>query len=135
MLRAAPLLVIIASAPAFSSSAYAAESRVGVSGSVKEVCRFEAAPLVVQDNGDIAVGSAFEACNSFRSFNITANTRSLDTSEALVLGYGSSMIALNGNGRTIVSQNRGPTFRTIDLTLEARQLARPVSLTLSMSAV
>lgn len=135
MRLAAGTLMAISLACALASPAAASEKRTAVTASVPEVCRFSASPLVVQDDGQVALGQAFEACNSRRSFSISANTRVLGAGERLTLGYGIDRLALEEDGSTTLFQRHGPTFKMVDLSLEASVLQAPVSLTFSMSAV
>lgn len=135
MRLAAGTLLAISLACAVSCPASASDKRAAVTASVREVCRFSASPLVLQDDGQIAFGQAFEACNSRRSFSITAVTRQLGAGESLILGYGVDRRNLDGDGSTLLFQRNGPTFKMVDLSLESSALNAPVSLTLSMSAV
>ncbi len=116
-------------------SLHAAESRTSVTASVREICRFDASALMLSPETGLAEGQAFEACNSARSYKITATTRSLLVGETVQLGYGNRNLPLEADGNTFIVQRRGPVFVSIPLRLEANALTAPLSVTFAMSAV
>ena len=135
MLRAPLVCIAILGAAGLPTMASAAEQQTKITASVREVCRFAAPPLVMEDDGRTAFGQAFEACNSARSYNISAVTRQLEPGEKLVLDYGPVRHDLEDDGSTLLHLSRGPTFKIVDLRLQADALMAPVSVTFSMSAI
>lgn len=113
----------------------AAESRASISATVREICRFDASPLLISEGQNSARGEAFEMCNSARSYRITATTRSLVEGESAQLGYGAEKMELKADGNTFVIQRQGPVVITTPLQLVASYLFSPLFVTLAMSAV
>lgn len=130
------ILVLVGAGLATSPSALlAADKQPQISASVPEVCRLDAPSLLLDANTGIASGTAFEACNSRRSYHIVAETRPLNGDEVLELGYGQDTLGLDADGSTIIKRSSGPVLQIVDLRLRAIALTQPVSLTLAMSAV
>ncbi len=129
------LVLAGASLATFPTAILAADKQAAVSASIPEVCRFDAPSLMLDESTGIASGTAFEACNSRRSYNIVAVTRPLDGDEVLELEYGQNTLGLNADGSTIIKRSSGPGLQIVDLRLRAIALTQPVSLTLAMSVV
>ena len=117
------------------SLAQAKVQDAAVSASVSEVCVFQAPEFsVTEANGRIS-GFALEACNSAKSYSVTATTRPLRSGETLGIWYDNSNQVLENDGWTEIVNRSGPIYRQIPVQLNAEQLEEPVTVTLSMTLI
>ncbi|WP_298306215.1 hypothetical protein [uncultured Erythrobacter sp.] len=128
-------LTIIAGLAVLPHAAHAEVSSSRVTASVPESCRLDAPNLSLNEGSESATGVAWEMCNSGRGYRIAALTRALDSSETIVLRYGNLIRELNAVGQTDLVNRSGPIFKQVPMSLNAKDLNRPLVLSVSMTAI
>lgn len=120
---------------AFHQSAQAETTRATVSASVPESCRLDASDLILSEDQPSALGFAWEACNSRRSYQIAATTRALEPAEQVTINYDSRSLQLSALGRTELLSRTGPILKRIPVALEAEGLTSGLRLSITMTVI
>jgi len=134
-MRSAVIGTIALCAAASPANADTGTGQARVTASVPESCRLEAPTISLDPGTRSSSGFAWEACNSQRSYEIAATTRSLASDERLVVTYGTRSARLEADGSTVIARRNGPVFMRVPMGISAERLAAPVTLNVSMTAI
>ena len=107
---------------------------MGVTAFVPEVCDLSADDFTFASDG-VLTGSVLEFCNSGAGFQVMAMHRPLDSNEQATVRYGSDISLLDGSGYVAVALRSGQRFENVPVSIDARNITRPLSVAFSLSAV
>ncbi|MXO63441.1 hypothetical protein [Qipengyuania oceanensis] len=111
-----------------------ATASAGISATVPVVCDISADTFVLSASGSTS-GSVREFCNSDTGFHVSAAYRTLDQRESVSVRYGEQMVELDRSGTALIAFRFGQRLAQVPVTIQARELATPIAVAFSLTAV
>ena len=105
-----------------------------ITARVPEVCDLAAAPFTISESGQVS-GRLFEFCNSNRGYQVLATHRPLEGDERAFVNYAGRNTALSNNGLSTVAFRSGQRVETVDVVIDAREIAAPITVAFTMAAI
>ncbi len=121
-------------APVSSLAATEASEAVGIRLVVPEVCNVSAQQFSISEDG-IVTGSVYEYCNTSTAFQIVASHRPLSETERASVRYGSGKTQLNVSGMAFVANRFGQRLERVAVSIEAKELVKPLAIAFSVVAI
>ena len=123
---------LVSAVPANAGETASGSARV--TARVPEVCDLSAATFTVSGNRQVS-GSLFEYCNSNRGYQVLATHRRLQTNERAFVNYAGRNTELSTSGLSSVAFRSGQRVETVEVVIDARELAEPITVAFTMAAI
>lgn len=121
-------------APLGELSAKEASGSAVITAHVPAVCEIATDNFVATDDGTVT-GSVLEYCNTSTSYQIIATHRPLASSETAEIRYGQERTFLRQTGLTAVAMRFGQRFERVGVEIQTQELAEPLAVSFSVTAV